>query len=73
MIKETNDDRLNSKHKIIRHFIEPACGTIKKDEYEYEKKIHNTKKSVFFPCFRGYSQYIRYITDNFVFSGIKYI
>ena len=34
MINETNDDTLNLKQRIIRHFIEPACGTIERDEYE---------------------------------------
>ena len=33
-LKKTNDNKLNLKQKIIRYFIEPACGSIKRDEYE---------------------------------------
>ena len=31
---KNNDDKLNLKQRILRFFIEPACGTIEGDEYE---------------------------------------
>ena len=33
IIEETNDDKMNF-NKIIRHFIEPACGTIERNEHK---------------------------------------
>ena len=33
-LKKTNDDKLNLKQRIIRHFIEPVYGTIESDKYK---------------------------------------
>ena len=33
-LKKTDHDKLNLKQRIIRYFIEPACGTIERDEFK---------------------------------------